>query len=55
MRFALTIFDCDGVLVDSEPIANRIFTDELGIRLTVLGTPAERSIPGTTKPLELIR
>ncbi len=25
----LTIFDCDGVLVDSEPIANRILTDAL--------------------------
>lgn len=29
MRFALVIFDCDGVLVDSEPIANRIFAEEL--------------------------
>ncbi len=29
MRFELVIFDCDGVLVDSEPIANRIFSDEL--------------------------
>jgi HAD superfamily hydrolase (TIGR01509 family) len=25
----LVIFDCDGVLVDSEPIANRVFTEEL--------------------------
>jgi len=25
----LVIFDCDGVLVDSEPLANRIFADEL--------------------------
>ena len=33
-RPALVIFDCDGVLVDSEPIANRIIADalvELGI------------------------
>lgn len=29
MRFALVIFDCDGVLVDSEPVANRIFTEAL--------------------------
>jgi len=32
----LVIFDCDGVLVDSEPIANRIFTDalnEVGLRI----------------------
>jgi HAD superfamily hydrolase (TIGR01509 family) len=33
----LVIFDCDGVLVDSEPIANRIFAEmlaELGLELT---------------------
>jgi HAD superfamily hydrolase (TIGR01509 family) len=33
----LVIFDCDGVLVDSEPISNRIFTDMLngiGLRAT---------------------
>ncbi|MGH7860098.1 MAG: HAD family hydrolase, partial [Candidatus Binatia bacterium] len=29
MRFDLVIFDCDGVLVDSEPIANRILADIL--------------------------
>jgi HAD superfamily hydrolase (TIGR01509 family) len=37
-RFALVIFDCDGVLVDSEPITNRIFTgmlNELGIPVTL--------------------
>jgi len=36
----LVIFDCDGVLVDSEPIGNRIFTAmlvDLGLRIT----PAE--------------
>ena len=34
----LVIFDCDGVLVDSEPIANRVFTDllnELGLATTL--------------------
>lgn len=34
---ALVIFDCDGVLVDSEPIANRVFAQalaELGLHLT---------------------
>jgi HAD superfamily hydrolase (TIGR01509 family) len=34
----LIIFDCDGVLVDSEPIANRIFAEaltELGLHLTI--------------------
>ena len=25
----LVIFDCDGVLIDSEPIANRVVADEL--------------------------
>ena len=25
----LVIFDCDGVLIDSEPIANRVFSEEL--------------------------
>ncbi len=25
------IFDCDGVLVDSEPIANRVFAEQLGL------------------------
>lgn len=25
----LVIFDCDGVLIDSEPIANRVFADQL--------------------------
>lgn len=33
MPFALVIFDCDGVLVDSEPIANRL----LGEHLTAAG------------------
>jgi HAD superfamily hydrolase (TIGR01509 family) len=34
---SLIIFDCDGVLIDSEPIANRIFSEQLakvGIRMT---------------------
>jgi len=33
----LVIFDCDGVLIDSEPIANRIFAEQLameGIHMT---------------------
>jgi tRNA pseudouridine(55) synthase len=29
MNFELVIFDCDGVLVDSEPIANRVLVDLL--------------------------
>ncbi len=38
MRFGLVIFDCDGVLVDSEPLANRIFAEQLaraGLNLPV--------------------
>jgi len=37
-RFALVIFDCDGVLVDSELITSRVFTkmlNELGIAVRV--------------------
>jgi len=30
MRYDLIIFDCDGVLVDSEPIVIRAFVDMLG-------------------------
>jgi HAD superfamily hydrolase (TIGR01509 family) len=36
--FDLVIFDCDGVLVDSEPITSRVFTqmlNELGLAITV--------------------
>ena len=28
--YELIIFDCDGVLIDSEPIANRVFAEQLG-------------------------
>ena len=36
-RFDLVIFDCDGVLIDSEPIANAVFSRQLatvGLDLT---------------------
>ena len=36
--FELVIFDCDGVLVDSEPIANRVFAEmlsELGVQTSL--------------------
>lgn len=47
--FKLVIFDCDGVLVDSEPIANRTFAEEV----RKLGIPfadeeAQSVFPGTT-------
>ena len=38
MRFDAVVFDCDGVLVDSEPITNRVLADmlgELGLRFSV--------------------
>lgn len=40
MDFDLIIFDCDGVLVDSEPIANELLRDALaenGLEMTVEG------------------
>ena len=42
MAYELVIFDCDGVLVDSEPLSNRILAE----RLTALGLPTstEQSI-----------
>lgn len=51
MSYELVIFDCDGVLVDSELITNRIFTqmlNEIGISLTleqVLERFVGRSMP----------
>jgi HAD superfamily hydrolase (TIGR01509 family) len=39
-RFALVIFDCDGVLVDSERISNRVFAESLAAEGLPL-TPAE--------------
>ena len=31
LGLSLIIFDCDGVLVNSEPIANRVFAEQLGL------------------------
>lgn len=36
----LVIFDCDGVLVDSEPIANRVFAEQLALHGFAM-TPVE--------------
>jgi HAD superfamily hydrolase (TIGR01509 family) len=58
MRPDLVIFDCDGVLVDSEPIANRIFVEHLarnGIAMTIdeaLRDLAGRSLPSCVALLE---
>jgi HAD superfamily hydrolase (TIGR01509 family) len=54
----LVIFDCDGVLVDSEPIANRIFVEHLarhGIAMTLeaaLSDLVGRSLPSCVALLE---
>jgi HAD superfamily hydrolase (TIGR01509 family) len=50
VRFGLVIFDCDGVLVDSEPLANRIFAGQLaraGLHLPV--DEVMRQFVGRTK------
>ena len=49
MNYELIIFDCDGVLVDSEPLANTTFAAEvrkLGIPFT--DEEAKDQFPGTT-------
>jgi HAD superfamily hydrolase (TIGR01509 family) len=46
VHFDLIIFDCDGVLIDSEPIVNRVFVEmlgELGCRLDYEATLREFS------------
>ncbi|MEO1994349.1 MAG: HAD hydrolase-like protein, partial [Planctomycetaceae bacterium] len=43
----LLIFDCDGVLVDSEPIGNRVFSEMVGeLGLDLPSTTAERMFRG---------
>ena len=48
--FDLVIFDCDGVLVDSEPIANRVLVDQLeGIGLSMPEEEVMRRFVGRTR------
>ena len=49
MGFALVIFDCDGVLVDSEPIANRLLAEHLTAAgfATTTGESVERYMGGS--------
>ena len=51
MNFDLVIFDCDGVLVDTEPIANRVLVEVLG-ELDLAMTPDEcsRTFLGRSAP-----
>lgn len=47
---ALVIFDCDGVLIDSEPIANRVFAEQLaGAGLEMPVEEVMRSFVGRTR------
>jgi HAD superfamily hydrolase (TIGR01509 family) len=50
MRFELVIFDCDGVLVDSEPIANRVLCEQLAaIGLSLAPDEVMRRFVGRTR------
>ena len=40
MTFELVLFDCDGVLMDSEPVANRVFSEQLA-QVGMAMTPEE--------------
>lgn len=56
MRLRLVIFDCDGVLIDSEPIANRVFRDRLelaGLKLSL--AEVMREFVGKTRDGCLVR
>ena len=45
----LVIFDCDGVIVDSEPISNRILAEDFSVRgWPMTGEEAEHLFIGTT-------
>ena len=50
MTVGLVIFDCDGVLVDSEPIANRVLAEELRrIGLSIPESEVMRRFVGKTR------
>lgn len=50
MRYDLVIFDCDGVLVDSEPIANRVLVEQLtAIGLSLSYDEVMRRFVGRTR------
>lgn len=47
MRLKLIIFDCDGILVDSEPISTRIFTNMLNeIKISITPQQTEHLFKG---------
>jgi HAD superfamily hydrolase (TIGR01509 family) len=48
--YELVIFDCDGVLVDSEPIANRVLAEQLGtIGLSISADEVMAQFVGRTR------
>ena len=50
MNYELVIFDCDGVLIDSEPIANRVLSEQLaGIGLRLPAGEVMRRFVGRTR------
>jgi HAD superfamily hydrolase (TIGR01509 family) len=50
VRIGLVIFDCDGVLVDSEPIANRVLAEQLhGIGVSIPQSEVMRRFVGKTR------
>jgi HAD superfamily hydrolase (TIGR01509 family) len=50
VNYALVIFDCDGVLVDSEPIANRVLSEQLaGVGLRLPAEEVMRRFVGRTR------
>jgi HAD superfamily hydrolase (TIGR01509 family) len=49
-QFDLVIFDCDGVLIDSEPIANRVLVEQLrGLGLRMTDDEVMRTYIGNTR------
>ncbi|HTO55404.1 MAG TPA: HAD family hydrolase [Myxococcota bacterium] len=57
-RFELVIFDCDGVLVDSEPIANRVLAEclcKIGLPTTLEESYATYKSRSWSQCLELIQ
>ncbi|MBW4444942.1 MAG: HAD family hydrolase [Plectolyngbya sp. WJT66-NPBG17] len=57
-QFDLVIFDCDGVLVDSEPIVNRIFAEtltEAGFPITYAEVTQQFKGKSTATCLEIIK
>lgn len=56
MKFDLVIFDCDGVLVDSEPLANRVLQERLAsVGLEMPLAEVMRTFIGKTREACIVR